>query len=277
LVTTPRHPFVRHLALLSLCLALLVPLYILLLNAFKTRADIVASPLSVPWSRLTTQNLTTALLSSDTSVLDSYRVSVTVTAFTVVGLIVFGGMMAYVIARQDKWVFRTFYFVIIAGMMVPPQAVLIPVVQILNHIGLLFSVVGLVLYEIASTLPITVFFYVGFIRHIPRELDYAAMIDGASPQAIYWRVIFPLLVPATAAIAVFLAIWTWNDFLTPLVILGPIGDHTITTNVYAAIGLQSVDYPKVYANLWLACIPILAIYVFAQRFIVSGLTEGALR
>jgi len=121
------------------------------------------------------------------------------------------------------------------------------------------------------------FVYVGFIRRIPRELDESARVDGAGPFTTFRRVIFPLLRPPTASLVVILALWAWNDFLNPLLILGPSSGYTITSGMYRAIGQYTTDWEQVFAFLWLSSVPMLVLYVFMQRLFISGLSEGGVK
>jgi raffinose/stachyose/melibiose transport system permease protein len=126
----------------------------------------------------------------------------------------------------------------------------------------------------AYYLPFAVFVYAGFLRTVSRELDEAGAIDGASSFKVFWRIIFPLMRPATASVVVIVALWTWNDFLSPLIILGAAHGVTITTGIYLAIGAYSIDYGQEFGVMLLASLPVLALFLLLQRHFVSGLTAG---
>lgn len=268
----------RHAVLLPICLLMLAPIYILFVNAFKTEEDIRASAFSLPFDRLTVSNIIEAVQGvGGFEVLTAYRTSFIITVSTVVGTIVVSSMISYVLARRTGRYFQVVYLLIVAGLLIPPQVILLPVVQILSALNLMFTLPGLVLFNIAGALPLGVFIYTSFIRKVPLELDEAAMVDGAGPFRIFTRVIVPLVLPVTLTVSIFIAIFAWNDFVGPLVILGPTGTQTVTTGVFQAIGQYSVDFERVYSSLWLASAPMLMLYVVVQRWFVSGLTEGGVK
>jgi raffinose/stachyose/melibiose transport system permease protein len=126
-------------------------------------------------------------------------------------------------------------------------------------------------------LPFTTIVYVGFVRTVPRELDEAAMVDGAGLLMTFWKVIFPLLRPATVTLAVLLTVFVWNDFINPLVLLGGAGAYTVTTGIYRAVGIYSSDFGQVFAFIQLAAVPMLVLFFAAQRYIVGGLSGGAVK
>jgi raffinose/stachyose/melibiose transport system permease protein len=201
-----------------------------------------------------------------------------VLAVTVVGItIILGSGLSYWIGRRGDRTATLIYLALLAGLMVPPQVLVIPVVKVLDAIGMLFTFQGLVAYDIAVFLPFTTFVYVGFVRTVPRELDEAAAVDGANRLTTFWRVVFPLLRPATASLAVLLAVFVWNDFVNPLVLLGGAGAYTVTTGIYRAVGVYSSDFGQVFAFIQLAGAPMLALFFLAQRYIVGGLSGGAVK
>lgn len=268
----------RHAVLLPICLLMLAPIYILFVNAFKTEADIRASAFSLPLGRLTVSNIVNAVQGvGGFEVFTAYRTSFIITIFTVLGTVVVSSMISYVLARRTGRYFHAVYLVIVAGLLIPPQVILLPVVQILSALNLMFTLPGLVLFNIAGALPLGVFIYTSFIRKVPLELDEAAMVDGAGPFRIFAQVIVPLVLPVTITVSIFISIFAWNDFVGPLIILGPTGTQTVTTGVFQSIGQYSVDFERVYSSLWLASAPMLMLYVVVQRWFVSGLTEGGVK
>jgi multiple sugar transport system permease protein/raffinose/stachyose/melibiose transport system permease protein len=156
--------------------------------------------------------------------------------------------------------------------------VLLPIVQLLQAIGLGHSYPGLILSNIGGGyMSFAVFVYVGFLRTVPRELIEAARVDGASDLRIWWTIVMPLIRPATATVGIFIGLWVWNDFLNPLFILGPLQGQTITTGIYQALGTYSTDYGQVFGIMFLAAaIPVVG-YLLVQKQFVAGLLSGALK
>jgi raffinose/stachyose/melibiose transport system permease protein len=267
----------RHVFLMLVTALLSLPLYILVINAFKSEQDIITDPLGFSWSKLSLHDLSTALTSPSFNVYSGYLNSLWITVATVIGCVVLGSMCSYVLARARGKKAGIGYLTLVAGLLVPSQTMLIPLIYVLYSIHLLGTPVGLILCEIACRLPFTVLVYTGFIRAIPRTLDEAAEIDGASAFSTFWRIIFPLLKPVTASITIFLGIGTWNDYLTPSVVLGPGTAQTITTGLYAAVGPTTTSFEQVFAFVWITSVPMLIFYAFMQRYFISGLTEGAVK
>lgn len=267
----------RHVFLGALTATLAVPLYVLLVNAFKTKAAIESSPLSFPLTGLTLDNLRAALTDPDADIVTAYARTALITVTSVGLSVVLGSMASYVIARSTTRWGGWIYLVLVAGVLVPTQVILIPVIRVLDTMGLLGGLPGLVLYMVAGQLPYVVFIYTGFIRSVPRELDESATIDGAGPVRTYWSIVFPLLKPATTAVVIFLGLGAWNNFVDPLVLLGPGGGDTITTNLYRAVGQFNTDYTRVFGQLWLVTVPPLLVYLMLQRQFIAGLTEGAVK
>lgn len=268
----------RHVVLLAVSVLFVVPLYMVVVNGFKTKQEVVRSPLAPPTAEtFTLVNFDAALGNPTFDLVFAYGFSallaLTVTALT----IVLGSGLSYWIARRDDPLARRLYLVLLAGLMVPPQVVVIPVVKLLDAIGLLFTLPGLVIYDVAFHLPFTAFIYVAFVRTVPRELDEAAAVDGAGILATYWRVVFPLLRPATASLAVLLVVFVWNDFINPQIILGGAGAYTVTTGIYRAVGIFSSDFGQVFAYIQLAAAPMLVLFLAAQRYVVGGLTGGSVK
>jgi raffinose/stachyose/melibiose transport system permease protein len=254
------------------------PLYLLVTNAFKTEADILGSPVSFPADGFTLDNIIAAATSTDFNVIAAYGT----TAFLVVVVnllsILVTGPASYAIARGVRRGHRVILLVMLAGLFIPSQAIVIPVIYVLKTIGLMGTMPGLILFQTALTIPTTLFLFTAYVQSIPRELDEAARIDGASRQGTFWRVIFPLMMPAVATAVVLNAVGVWADFVNPRIILGPgSGLYTVTTGVYAAISKYSTDYTLVYSNMLLAVVPVIVFYVLLQKRIIGGLTSGAVK
>jgi raffinose/stachyose/melibiose transport system permease protein len=267
---------VRHVIMVLVSAAMLVPAYLLVVNALKPQAAILSSPFGLDTRQLSLGYLHAALTSPNFSLARAYVVSAVVALVSVGLVVVCGGPLAYLIARRDTLPYRILFYMLVAGTFIPSQAILIPVVYILRIIGLMNSVPGLLLYEAALFLPMTVFLYVGYIRSVPRELDEAASVDGASVLRTYWQVLFPLLKPATVTVIILNSVFSWNDFVDPLTILGPTSsNHTVTSAIYEAIGQYNTNYTAVFPDVLLAVAPAVIFFLFMQRRFISGLLAGA--
>ncbi|RCG30123.1 carbohydrate ABC transporter permease [Sphaerisporangium album] len=246
----------------------------ILVNVFKRGEKITQSPASLP-APPTLDNITGLLTRTDDLFWASLTNSVVVTTLSIILLTILSAMLGHYLARtRGRWA-RVATLLLLSGLMIPPQVILMPVTQVLRAFGLMTTVQGLVLFNVGYYIPFGVFVFSGFLRGIPIELEEAAAIDGASRSRVFWRVVFPLLRPATASVLIFLGVWIWNDFIDPLVILGPSQGTTITTGIYRSIGQYQADFGTVFALMFLATLPVLIFYLFLQKHFVKGLTGGA--
>ena len=258
-------------------LLFVLPVYIALASAFKSQAQILSSPLGLP-APITLDNLSTALDRPDHLVTGGVANSLVITVLSVGILIPLSSALAFWVSQQRPRIKSLLLIVFALGLMVPPQTVLLPVVQLLRTIGLNNSYPGLILSNVGGGyLSFAVFVYVGFLRTVPRDLIEAARMDGASDVRVWWQIVLPLVRPATATVGIFLALWVWNDFLNPLFILGPRQGQTITTGIYVSLGTYSTDYGQLFGIMFLAAsIPVVA-YLLTQREFIHGLMAGASR
>jgi raffinose/stachyose/melibiose transport system permease protein len=266
-----------HAFLMFMSFVFLVPFYIAIVNVFKSTQDIIVRPLSIPFGRLTLDNIVRNLNAPHFNIYIAYTTSFVLSALTVFFVVLFSTMMSYVLSRKRHTFYRYAYLLLLAGLMIPAQVILLPIVQVLRTLHLMFTLQGLLLMYIAWYMPFASFIFVGYIRTIPTQLDESARIDGASDLRIFFRIIYPLISPAVASVIIFVALWTWNDFVNPLIILGSSDYYTVTIGVYRAIGQYVQKWDDVFAIVFLAIIPVIIFYVFMQRRFVSGLTAGALK
>lgn len=267
-------PWFRPMVAMLVAALFFVPLYLVAVNVIKPGPDISGSPVSLPIPP-TLDNITRVLTRPDGLFWVSLTNSVLITTASVLILTVLSAMLGHYLARsRTRWA-RVATVLLLCGLMIPPQVILLPITQVLRALGMMTTIQGLVLFNVGYYIPFGVFVFAGFMRQIPRELEEAAAIDGASRFQIFWRIVFPLLRPASASVVIFLGVWIWNDFLNPLIILGPSQGTTITTGIYRAIGQYQADFGTVFALMFLATLPVLIFYLALQRHFVKGLTGGA--
>ncbi|WP_260256051.1 carbohydrate ABC transporter permease [Streptomyces sp. 840.1] len=268
----------RWIMLGGLLVVMMVPVYLLLVNAFKSQQDILDNPFGIPLSGLTLKHLSAAVTSPQFNVIGGYGFTLFLVVMVDVLCIVLAGPAAYAIARSLKRRTQLVMLYFLAGTFIPGAAVIIPVIYVLREIGLANTVTGLVAHDVASTLPVSIFLFVGFIRTIPVDIDHAATIDGAGRYRTFWTIIFPLMRPAVVTVLILNSIGIWNDFVSPQILLSPSSGHyTVTTAIYAGISQYSTDLTKVFPNLLLAIAPVVIFFIYMQRHIISGLTVGAVK
>ncbi|GAB4442717.1 MAG: carbohydrate ABC transporter permease [Anaerolineae bacterium] len=249
-----------------------LPLYLAVVNVFKSEAQITRFPVALP-NPFTLENLYTVISRPDNLLFEGLKTSFIITVSTVIIVTFFASTLGYYIARnQRSRLLQALLLIFIAGMMVPTQVTIVPVARLLNWFGLMGTLQGMILFQTGGgLLSFAVFVYSGFVKTIPRELDESAMIDGASKFTLFWRIIFPLMRPATATVVIFLTLWTWNEFLIPLIILGPGKGITITTGIYTAVDNLNINYGGAFA------LPILIFFFALQKEFIAGLTGGSLK
>jgi raffinose/stachyose/melibiose transport system permease protein len=270
----PTTSWLRPTAATALTALFFVPLYFVLANAFKRSDEISAHPAGLPMPP-TLSNIEAVFTRSDQLFWVSLVNSIVVTSISVLILTVLSAMLGHYLARTRRRWTRVLTLVLLSGLMVPPQVILIPISDVLRYLHLMTTLQGLILFNVGYYVPFGVFVFSGFIRGVPVELEEAAQIDGASRLQVFWRIVFPLLRPASASVMIFLSVWIWNDFIDPLIILGPGRGTTITTGIYRSIGEYQTDFGGVFALMFLATLPVLIFYLALQKHFVKGLTGGA--
>lgn len=252
----------------------LVPLLILIGVALRSRLDLLRSPLALPtdplWSNFQ-QAWDNAHLG------EAFINSGIVTGCSLVGLVVFGSLAAYPLARRTaRWANVTFYY-FVAGIIVPFQLIVIPLYREIKSLGLLNTFTGVILVSIAGSLPVVIFLFTGFIRAIPRELEEAAVIDGAGQWRVFWQVIFPLMRPITSTVIITSMLTVWNDFFVPLLFLQSADKQTLPLAIYSFVGQFNNQWPLIFASVIMASLPLILIFLFLQRYFIRGLASGAVR
>ncbi|RCG28742.1 carbohydrate ABC transporter permease [Sphaerisporangium album] len=248
----------------------------MLVNVFKPSTDIVPHPAAPPVPP-TMENIGAVLSRPDSLFTYGLVNSVAVTALSITILTVLSAMLGHYLARSRHVLAKVVMVTLLCGLMIPVPVILAPITSVLKTLGLMTTLQGLILVNIGYYVPFGVLLFMGFVKGVPLELEEAAELDGASRLRVFWQVVFPLLRPASASVLIFLGVWIWNDFLTPLVILGPDSGTTVTVGVYRAIGQHQSDFGAVFAFMFLATLPILVFYLALQKNFVKGLTGGAVK
>jgi len=192
----------------------------------------------------------------------------------VTGLVVLGSLCAYVLARRPSRLGTALCLLFVLGIILPFQLAIIPVYVVLRRAELTGSYAGMILLYVGLLMPLTVFVYTGFIRGLPREYEEAARVDGASLLRTYVRVVFPLLLPVTATVAILAGLFVWNDFFLPLIFLFGSDKETLPVALYSFVGESTSQWNLIMAGVAISVAPILAFYVLAQRSLIRGFTGG---
>lgn len=264
--------------LVALLLVFIFPFFMIIINVFKVKSDITGAPLSIIGKHgFTLENFPKAMKKMNFSRV--FWNSVIITSSSTVLTIILSSMTAYVIVR-NKWRINKILFVaMIASMVIPFQVLMIPLVSLYGGIfGILNSRLTLIIMHVGFSLSMATFMFHGAIKtNIPISLEEAATIDGCTKWQTYWKIVFPMLKPTIATVAIIDAMAFWNDFLLPSLVLGRKELFTIPIAAKVFYGTYATDTGLVMASLLLAMLPILILYIFLQKYIVEGVTAGAVK
>lgn len=268
--------FMVILILLFLCF--IFPFLLVVINVFKGKADINSNPLALVGAHgFTLKNFPEAM--EKMNFWRSFGNSMIVTVSSTVITILLASMTAYVIVRNKWKACGALFGMMIASMVIPFQVLMIPLVSLYGGtLGVLNSRVTLIFMHVGFSLSMATFMFHGAIHtNVPIALEEAATIDGCTKWQTYWQIVFPLLKPTIATVAIIDAMAFWNDYLLPSLVLGRKELYTIPIATQIFYGTYSTDIGLVMAALLLAMLPILILYMFLQRYIVEGVTSGAVK
>lgn len=264
----------------------LFPFFLVVINSCKETADITKNPIGFDGVSLSQlfKNLSDVVNNTHFLFWQAFGYSALITILSLVLLAVFGAMAAWVICRnKTKWSL-VIYFTFIASMIIPFQVVMLPLISTFRDVGkfigipMLQSVPGIVFAYLGFGGAMTVFILNGFIKGIPFTLEEAASIDGCSPEQTFFQIIFPLLTPVITTVTILNGMWIWNDYLLPSMMLGQNGTvKTLPVAVQAFVGSYVKQWNMILAAALLAIIPMIILFLIAQRQIMDGMIEGAVK
>lgn len=256
---------------------MLLPFWILLMGALKTLPDILSSAAVAPPTSPTFDNfiqLLSPASSSSGNIWAGLASSVIITTGSILLLVGLGSVAAYGIARStSKWSRRSFYLFLVA-IILPTQLGTLPLYIGARTVGLVGNPWGMILIYTGMLLPLSVFLYANFFRNLTPEYEEAAVIDGANRYQVFWRVVFPLMSPATGTVAILAGLIVWNDFFTSLIFLNGTSWQTLPVVMYSYVGSLVSQWNLIFAVVIVSMIPILAFYAFAQKKFIQGYAGG---
>lgn len=264
-----------HIVLTLACIIILIPLYYVLINAFKLDLYINIKPMEFNWAYFTIDNISNAWRSLN--FLLSLQNSVILVILSCGMMIIFGSLAGFAIAIVGNKFLRIFYTVLIMLISVPFQVVMIPLVQVLNTLHLLNSYFGTSLVFVALGLPFTIFLYTGFMRSVPREICDAAIVDGCGMYRTYLYIYMPLLKAVTGTILIIRGTAVWNDLLIPLITFTNSKYDTLIRKLYAFVSLKFNRWDLLFAGTLLCSIPILILFLSLQRVFIRGIMVGSVK
>lgn len=274
-VVLARRYWLELASLTAILVVFVVPFVFMLLTAAKDRQESARLEFSLPneWHLL--ENIEAVLAEQNGIMYVAMANSLILTVASVAITVVLSAMVAFVLQRRRDRVSAVITALMIAGLIIPPA--LVPTIYTLQWLNINKTLFGLILVEVTQLMPFSVIVFRAFIAGIPRELDEAAFIDGASPLRLFFRVIFPLLRPAVITVIVVTSVTVYNDFVNPLYFLPGADNATVQLTLFNFQGQFSSQWHLLFTDVLLITIPPLIMFMFFQRQIVSGMTTGAIK
>lgn len=256
--------------------AFLAPVFIVIINSFKGKFYISEEPFSLPDEETFAglENYTSGI--EKTEFTDAFFWSLFITVFSVIAIVVFTSMTAWYLVRVKNFFTKALYFIFIFSMIVPFQMVMFTMTKTATDLSL-DTPWGIILIYLGFGAGLAVFMFCGFLKSVPLEIEEAAMIDGCNPLQTFFMVVFPILRPTAITVAILNAMWIWNDYLLPYLLIGSEYKTIPIAVQYLRGGYGSVDMGALMAMLVLSIIPIIVFYLFCQKYIIKGIVAGAVK
>jgi raffinose/stachyose/melibiose transport system permease protein len=268
-----------------LFLLFMMPFGMVILNAAKDAKEIIFSAVSWPtsWGQMLT-NVVKIFNNPTTDYIGAFFDSVIITVISLAVILLFSSMCAWVLVRNKTRWSTIVFMAFVAAMVIPFQVVMFPLVRWLRILGnsmglpLLGTYQGIVFAYLGFGCSMSVFILHGFIKGVPLELEEAATIDGCGQASTFFRIVLPLLQPVAVTVLILNGIWIWNDYLLPLLVLGSSGAvQTIPLAVTAFVGSYLKQWDLILTSAMLAMLPIIVLFLFAQKYIIKGMVEGSIK
>ncbi len=269
----------------GLMIIFFMPLVLVIINASKGAAEIIRTPLSFPtdWSNLF-KNIKELLTRDNINYFSAFINSFIITTISLILIGVLSAMSAWVLVRtKTKYSFWIFMF-FLAGMVIPFQVVMLPLVRLLETLRQLTGIPfrdtywGVILAYIGFGTPLSVFMFHGFIKSIPIDIEEAAIIDGCTKTQVFFKIVLPILKPIFVTMLVLNGMWIWNDYLLPLLVIGVGGAvKTLPLSVASLAGFYDKEWALILTSVLMAALPVLILFLFAQKHIIKGMTSGAIK
>ena len=261
--------------MILLAVIVLVPIYYLIVTTFKTSAEATAAPMALP-SSLALGGYIDAFKKMQYP--RAFVNTLIITLCSVIGIILTSSMCGFVLNRKSKKRLSKFTFtLILSGMLFPYQMSILGLYRLIRGMGLMNHLTAVILIDIACNIPFATFMFKSFVSTIPIELEEAARIDGAGTFRAFWEIIFPLMKPIIATIAILNSLTIWNDFMGPLYFLQIREKDVLLQEIYRNVGQFSTDWTSLFQMLVLGILPLLIFYLFMQKYIIGGVMSGSVK
>ena len=252
-----------------------VPFYYVLINSVKSTREAAQMNINWPESIYLAQNYIDVLQTNNNIVIRAFWNSARTTLAGVFLINILGAMTGFILNRRRGKITNIVSYALLAGLMIPPA--IVPTIWVLDNLGLFRTLPGLVLVQVALNLPFAIILYRAFFSTIPKEVDEAAMIDGANSVRLFFSIILPLLKPVTSTVVVIASVTLFNDFMNPLFLLPGAGNVTVQLTLFHFMAQFGTQWNLLFANVVLSTLPPLILFIFFNNKIVAGMTAGAVK
>ncbi|MGE7828070.1 carbohydrate ABC transporter permease [Paenibacillus sp. NPDC093718] len=265
---------VLQIVMVIIALIFLSPFYFLLVNSVKSLGDIMVDAANWP-TAFHFDNYSKAW--EMTRFPEAFANSVIITIISNLIIALLSAMAAYRMVRSNTRFNQIVFMLFVSAMVIPFQSIMIPLLQVINFLGVNNSIVGLILSYLGLGIPLSVFLFHGFVKGIPLEIEEAATVDGASPFRVFARIVLPMLKPMMVTVIILNCLWVWNDYLLPSLILQSPELRTIPLATFAFFGQYSKQWDMALPALVLGITPIIIFFLSLQKYIVEGVAAGSVK
>lgn len=267
--------FVEELILLVCTVIVMVPIYYLVISAFKGRMDIIQHPLYITKEMFTFKNFPYVI--KKMKYWKALKNTAVITGASLAIVIFSSSLAGFAIARIRTKFFNTYYNILVTLMVIPFIACLLPLATQSVRIGTYNSIWGCILIQAAWNMPFSVFLYTGFMQGISKELEEAAYIDGCSTFGVYSRIFLPLLAPVTATCCIRQGVGIWNDYLVTRTLLNENKTPTLMVGIKSFFGARVTEFGYAFAGIFLVSLPMIIVYLALQKYFIKGITAGSVK
>ncbi|MBS7577489.1 MULTISPECIES: carbohydrate ABC transporter permease [unclassified Enterococcus] len=264
------------LVLLIMGFLTIFPIAFMFINSFKSKAEIVDSPLALP-QKFTFEYIINAMV--EIKIIPSFLLTVLITVLAVGFIVILSSSAAWMMVRFKSKISMIILLLFTSSMLIPFQALMYPLISIFEDLGLK-NVTGLILMYGGFGLAMSTFLYHGFMKSVPASLEEAAIIDGANVFQVYFGIVMPLVKPTTVTVIILNSMWIWNDYLLPFLVLGDSENKTLTLAIYYARlkeGPYTVPWDLMFPAVMITVIPVIILFLFLQKQIIKGMADGAVK
>ncbi|MBE0338399.1 carbohydrate ABC transporter permease [Paenibacillus sp. 28ISP30-2] len=266
--------WVTELVMILVALIFLVPFYFLFVNSVKSFGDLLtdsaAWPQTFVWSNY-------ARAWSITRFPEALWNSLVVTVVSNLSLALISSMAAYRMVRHPTRYNRVLFTLFVAAMVIPFQSVMIPLVKVVSTLDLMNSIGGLVICYLGFGAPMSIFLFHGFVKGVPVEVEEAATVDGCTPYGVFFRIVYPLMLPMMVTVIILNTLWIWNDYLLPSLVLQKAELRTIPIATYAFFGQYTKQWDLALPALVLGILPVIVFFLAMQKYIIQGIMAGSVK